>query len=281
MADDTDEPARLVDTHCHIHEALREVTHTEDSVHKVWQKDGGHDPDVMIQEARKVGVQQLICVGCTVPDSALAVEFVATRPGTWASIGIHPHEAERALRDPESLKAFAALATKPKVVAIGECGLDYFYNHSPKEAQEKILRFQLELAQKHNLPMIFHVRDAFDDFWPIFDDFKNIRGVIHSFTATKKELEQILSRGLHVGLNGIMTFTKNPAQLEAAKAVPLDRLLLETDAPFLTPVPFRGKVCQSKHVRLTAEFLAQLRGESLESLARSSTSNATALFSLE
>lgn len=272
----------LTDTHCHIHEALRDTKHTEDSVHKVWKRDGKvHDPDVMITEARAVGVNKLICVGCTVEDSALAVEFVQDRPGTWASIGIHPHEASRYINDQAAKQTFAALATHQKVIAVGECGLDYFYQHSSKKDQAAILRFQIELALRHNLPMIFHVREAFEDFWPIFDEYTGIRGVIHSFTATEKELEQVLSRGLYVGLNGIMTFTKNPAQLAAAKAVPLDRLLLETDAPFLTPMPDRGKICESKHVRLTAEFLAQLREESLEELAHNSSANATALFSLE
>ena len=128
--------------------------------------------------------------------------------------------------------------------------------------------------------MIFHVREAFEDFWPIFDEFKGVRGVIHSFTATQKELDDILSRGLYVGLNGIMTFTKQDAQLAAAKAVPLDRLVLETDAPFLTPAPYRGTICEPKHVRITAEFLADLRGESLAAIADATTHNARKLFDL-
>ncbi|HSX07576.1 MAG TPA: TatD family hydrolase [Candidatus Saccharimonadales bacterium] len=272
----------LIDTHCHIHEALRSVTDADENVHDAWRRDGKvRDPDVMIAEAKEAGVSKMLCIGCTLADSALAVEFVQSRPEAWASIGIHPHEARHYVNDPAALKTFAALADKPKVVAVGECGLDYFYTKSTKTDQEKILRYQIELALKHNLPMAFHVREAFGDFWPIFDDYRGIRGVIHSFTATERELEQILARGLYVGLNGIMTFTKRPEQLAAAKAVPLDRLVLETDAPFLTPEPYRGKVCESKHVRLTAEFLAHLRGETLEALAHSSTVNATALFSLE
>ncbi len=272
---------QFVDTHCHIHEALREVSDREDSVYKKWQKGGGRDPDVMIREAAEVGVTKLICVGCTVADSALAVEFAHKRSGIWASIGVHPHAAQHVADNTPALEQFAALATRPKVVAVGECGLDYFYAHSPKLAQEKVLRFQIELALQHDLPMIFHIRDAFDDFWPIFDSYKGVRGVVHSFTAGKIELNEVLARGLYVGLNGIMTFTKNQAQLNAAKAVPSGRLLLETDAPFLTPVPYRGKLCESKHVRLTAEFLAKLRGEPLELLANHSSKNATALFSLE
>jgi len=121
---------------------------------------------------------------------------------------------------------------------------------------------------------------AFDDFWRIFDDYQGIRGVIHSFSASQKELEAILKRNLYVGLNGIMTFTKDEAQLAAAKAVPIDRLLLETDAPFLTPAPERGTICRPKHVRATAEFLAGVRGESLQHIASIPTQNACSLFAL-
>src|SRR5690606_9318752 len=135
-------------------------------------------------------------------------------------------------------------------------------------------------AAEHDLPLIFHVREAFKDFWSIFDDFRGLRGVVHSFTSDKRDLEQILSRGLYVGLNGIMTFTKRTEQLEAAKSVPLDKLVLETDAPFLTPTPFRGKICEPKHVRTVGEFLADLRGEKLEDLAAATTANARKLFKL-
>jgi TatD DNase family protein len=130
------------------------------------------------------------------------------------------------------------------------------------------------------LPLIFHVREAFDDFFSTYDQYKGLRGVVHSFSADTRVLDKILSRGLYIGLNGIMTFTKDQKQLEAAKAVPLNRLLLETDAPYLTPVPFRGKICEPKYVRVTAEFLSHLRGETLEELAAATTRNAAELFKL-
>ena len=166
-------------------------------------------------------------------------------------------------------------------MAIGECGLDYFYEHSPKEAQIQVLRFQLELAQKHNLPLVFHVREAFQDFWPIFDEFPGLRGVVHSFTAGQKELDEIVARGLYVGLNGIVTFMKRPEQLDVIKAVPLENMLLETDAPFLTPVPYRGTICEPKHVRVTAEFLSTLLARPLEEIAAHTTRNAETLFRTE
>jgi TatD DNase family protein len=219
-------------------------------------------------------------VGTTLEDSELAVAFAKERDGIWASIGLHPHEAKSYAGNEQALKRFAALADKPKVVAVGECGLDYYYNHSLPAEQEAILRFQIELALEHDLAMIFHVRDAFDAFWPVFDEYKGVRGVVHSFSATEKELAPILDRGLYVGLNGIATFMKDHNQINAVKAIPIAKLLLETDAPFLTPVPHRGTICEPKHVRVTAEFLASLRGESIEEIAARTTENAQALFGL-
>jgi TatD DNase family protein len=295
----------IVDTHCHIHEIVAEV-HAADkshsgggSMHGRWLKADKTDPDQVIADAAADGVTRLICVGCTVADSALAVDFVQGRPQTWASIGIHPHEAKEYVGDADALVRFAQLATRQKVVAVGECGLDYYYGHSPKADQEKILRFQLELAIQHDLPLIFHVRDAFDDFWPVFDEYQRaasarsgrgvgdnsgrvggLRGVVHSFSATRQELERVLERGLYVGLNGIMTFSKDPAQLAAAKAVPLDRLLIETDAPFLTPAPYRGTICEPKHAAVNLSFIAHLQGKTDQEVAKASTDNARRLFDL-
>jgi len=250
----------FVDTHCHVH-----------------ADDYTLDGLEVMQSATAAGVGRFICVGTDEKDSKLAVKFAQDKPNVWASIGLHPHDAKLGQ---EAFAVITALVEQPKVVAIGECGLDYFYNHSAKQDQITALRFQIELALAHNLPMIFHVRDAFDDFWPIFDSYKGIRGVIHSFTATTVQLEAILARNLYVGLNGIMTFTKDDAQLAAARVVPLEKLLLETDAPFLTPAPLRGKVNEPKNIVLTAEFLSRLRGESIEALGAQTTQNARKLFEL-
>lgn len=285
----------LVDTHCHIHEAqsVQDAFSSDDAVRSKWLDAGKDSADAMLADARTQAVVEVICVGTDAADSAVAVGFVQSRSQVWASIGIHPHEAARYTDDAEALGAFSLLAKQPKVVAVGECGLDYFYNHSSKADQERILRFQIELALAHDLPMIFHVREAFDAFWPIFDSYQAsqanqsdrssehcIRGVVHSFSSHQRDLDEVLARGLYIGLNGIMTFTKNSDQLAAAKAVPLDKLLLETDAPFLTPAPYRGKICEPKHVRVTAEFLAALREESALQLAATTTTNARRLFNL-
>lgn len=268
---------QLVDTHCHIHEALDSMQLGTETRRK-YEKAGMPKPDDIIKRAVDDGVNKMICVGTTLKDSQLAAEFVQTRPNCWASIGIHPHEAKAHLNLADK-KAFAALLDQSEIVAVGECGLDYFYENSPKAEQIELLHFQLALAEKHDLPVIFHVRDAFNDFWPIYDTYK-VRGVIHSFSAGMQELDQILSRNLLVGLNGIMTFTKNVGQLEAAKAVPIDKLLLETDAPFLTPHPYRGTICEPKHIRVTAEFLGDLRKESFAEIAQKTSANAHKLFGI-
>jgi Tat protein secretion system quality control protein TatD with DNase activity len=352
----------LVDTHCHIQDASLELS-GDDSMRALWLRAKRPNPDDMIAYAAGHGVTRLICVGTTVADSRAAVEFVKDRPGTWASVGLHPHEAkagEAALKElrlilgtagpaaeGSSRRAQAALwelratgyfpsasplagmsskaaAAEPgvtplpravpegmfehgkvggdqrrgigggkfgtsqdggfsradKIVAIGECGLDYFYNHSSKPEQERALRSQIELALEHNLPLIFHIRDAFADFWPIFDSYQGLRGVLHSFTDTPENLGKALERGLYIGINGIMTFTKQNWQLEVAKSVPSERLVLETDAPFLTPVPLRGTINEPAHVELIAKFLSELRQQPFEELATITPNNALQLFSI-
>lgn len=269
---------RFIDTHCHIQEIVPE-TQDHDIVQTKWQKGNITDVQQVLMEAQAAGVSDMIVVGCSLQDSRRAVALAASQANCYASIGVHPHEAKDHLSQ-ETLGDFTALASDPSVVAIGECGLDYFYTHSPKADQITVLEHQLQVAQDHALPLIFHVREAFDDFWPVFDNFSDLRGVIHSFTANIAVLDEVLSRGLYVGLNGIMTFTTDEEQLEMAKAVPLNRLLLETDAPFLTPKPFRGTICQPKHVVLTAEFLGNMRGEGVATIADATTRNAISLFKL-
>lgn len=272
---------RLIDTHCHIQSAGR--TEGERSTRELWAKAGDTSVAAIVQRAQTAGVAQMICVGCDLADSQLAVDCVQAHQELYASIGIHPHEAQRHAGQQVKLGEFAALATAPKVVAIGECGLDYFYEHSPKDAQLAVLKFQLELAIEHDLPVIFHVRDAFDDFWPIFEAYPKgaIRGVLHSFTDNLANLHRALAHGLYIGVNGIATFAK-PDSLQRVmyNTIPLGSLLLETDAPFLTPTPYRGTVNEPKHIRTIADFLGTTRGDRLSDIVTATTNNAVELFRL-
>lgn len=247
----------LIDTHCHIHESNYPL-----------------DIGDVLARARHHGVNQMICVGTNEQSSKEAVEFAGNHEHVYAAIGVHPHDTKDGYQGIESLFADS------NVVAVGEIGLDYFYAHSPREVQIQALEVQMQMALDHNKPIIFHVRDAFDDFWPIFDNFAGIRGELHSFTDTKEQLERALARGLYIGVNGISTFTKDEAQKEMFASIPMERLLLETDAPFLTPVPFRGKVNEPAFVRSVAEHHAKIRGLSLDDIAAATTANATALFAL-
>lgn len=267
----------LVDSHCHLHEIETRIT----GVHDRWFADSAErTADMVLAAAQAAGVTRMIVIGTTLADSELAVRFAQAHENVWASIGIHPHEAKYH-QDAATKDRFARLASERKVVAVGECGLDYHYNLSPQDAQADLLRFQIELALAHDLPLSFHVRDAFDDFWQIVERYEGVRGVLHSFTDTLANMQRGVARGLYVGVNGIATFTKSDEQLVIFRTIPQHRILLETDAPYLTPAPFRGKVCEPKHVAVTAEFLAQLRGESPAELAAATTANAQALFKLE
>ena len=269
---------QFVDTHCHIQSAGNPVG--DRSTGEIWAKDQSLTGKTVVEGAVRDGVTKMICVGCDLADSKLAVEFVQQHAETWASIGIHPHEAQHYVNQAALRSDFAALVAANKVVAVGECGLDYFYEHSPKADQIAVLTFQIELAIAHKLPLIFHVREAFDDFWPIFDRYNGIRGVLHSFTDNKVNLDKAIERNLYIGVNGIATFTKNVSQLEVYRAIPLSKLLLETDAPFLTPTPYRGTINQPKRVETIAGYLAKLRDENLDQLASVSTSNAYDLFGI-
>jgi len=272
----------LVDTHCHIQSADNSLG--ERATRELWSKDGGQTGDSLVQAAIESGVTKLICVGCDVSDSQLAIDFAKSRANCWASIGVHPHEAQNYAHNQRRLDQFAALASAPKVVAVGECGLDYFYGHSPRADQVTILKYQIELALAHDLPLIFHVREAFADFWPIFDIYhtsgQKVRGVLHSFTDNQTNLDEALKRGLYIGVNGIATFVKDPAQRAVYRSIPLANLMLETDAPYLTPSPYRGTINGPKHVLTIANFLSDLRSEAVSTLATSTTANAQHLFGI-
>jgi TatD DNase family protein len=188
----------LIDTHCHIHE-----------------DDFLLPTQAVMTCANEAGVTKLICVGTSDVSSKEALIFASEHDNTWASIGVHPHDTKDGYDEIEKLAG-----TSEKIVAVGEIGLDYFYSHSPKEVQLQALEDQIQVALQHNLPIIFHVREAFDDFWPLFDKYPTIRGELHSFTDTKMNLDKALSRGLYIGVNGISTFTKDEAQKAMFDSIP-------------------------------------------------------------
>lgn len=262
---------QLIDTHCHIHD--NEFAPKFDKT-----------PDQIIADANELGIEKFICVGTDLNSSRESVEFCKLNEHCYSSVALHPHEAaDKSIAEIKSdFAEIEKLAIKNKVVAIGECGLDYFY-HSEEDTrikQKEVFRWHIELAQKHDLPLIFHIRDAFEDFFEIIDDYEEIRGVVHSFSAGINEAEGIVNRGLYAGLNGIMTFTKSQTQLDAAKYLPIENIVLETDAPFLTPTPYRGTINEPKHVILITQFLSKLRGESQALLANETTKNAKKLFNI-
>jgi TatD DNase family protein len=250
----------LVDTHAHLHFA-----------------NFAGEVDAVMHRAREAGVTSIINVGVNSADSQEAARLAQAYENVWASVGIHPHEAGEA---EQAIGYLRDLAGGRKVVAIGECGLDYFKSHSSQAEQERALRLQVELAVELGLPLIFHVRDAYADFLRIMKGYEGIAAVVHSFTGEVAEMEQVIGRGWYVALNGIMTFTKDDSQLAAAKQLPLERLLLETDCPFLAPKSQRGKRNEPAQVVEIANFLATLRGETFEQLATASTQNAKRLFKI-
>lgn len=250
----------LIDTHAHLHFELY-----QDSL------------DEVMARALEAGVEKIVTVGIDERDSRLAVLLAGRYENVFASVGLHPHEAKNG--EP-ALAKLADLAGSPNVVAIGECGLDYYRNLSEKSDQEKAFRYQVELALRLDKSLIFHVRDAFEDFFRIIGDYPEARGVVHSFSSDQATAEKLVEKGFYIGLNGIMTFTKDQAQLEAARSIPNEKLVLETDAPFLSPAPNRGKTNEPASIKEIAKFLADLRSVGIDELSAQTTANASSILGL-
>ena len=250
----------IVDTHCHIHDSEFYLENREEAY----------------RASRDAGVT-MVCVGTNVQSSQEAVDFCASHEGCYPVVGVHPHDTDGA-----DVAAIRRMIEKHRdaIVGIGEIGLDYFYTHSSREVQQAALRKQLQMAVDFDLPVSFHVREAFDDFWPIFDEFKGVRGVLHSFTDTQENLNKALERGLYIGVNGISTFTKQPAQQELFRDLPLESILLETDAPFLTPKPFRGKMNIPAYVELVVAHQSEVKGISEDEIRQVTTVNAEKVFGI-
>lgn len=250
----------IIDTHCHIHDSEFYFDNREEAY----------------QASREAGVV-MMCIGTNVQSSKEALEFSRTHEACYPVVGIHPHDTKD--NDVADIRLLVE-QNREAIVGIGEIGLDYFYSHSPREVQLEALRAQLEIARDFALPVSFHVREAFDDFWPLLDEFPEITGVLHSFTDTQANLNEAIKRGLYIGVNGISTFTKDAAQQQLFKEVALGNIILETDAPFLTPKPFRGKMNLPAYVGRVAEHQAMLKNVSPTDVIRTTTANAEGIFGI-
>lgn len=235
-------------------------------------------PEETLAKARSAGVSRIITIGTEPSDHQIVLD-IAQRlfPAVSCTLGVHPHQG--AVWNDEVAKFIDANVTRPEVVAVGEIGLDYHYNQSPQAEQREAFRRQLDLAAKHHMPVQIHTRDAEADTVEILKDYKGrVTGVIHCFTGSAWLGEQCLNLGFNLSFSGVVTF-KNAQELrETCQRTPLDRLHVETDAPFLTPVPLRGQKNTPAFVTHTADFVAQLHGVSREQLDEQTNANARQVF---
>jgi len=254
---------RLIDSHCHLNYAG--LAERQDEV---------------LANARARGVTGFLNISTRQSEWGDVISASERNPDVWATVGVHPHEADK---HPDLGAAALVEATShPRVIAIGECGLDYFYDNSERAAQKERFEAHIEAARESGLPLVVHTRDAEDDTAEILGRAVReggVTGVLHCFTGTADLARKVLDLGFYISLSGIVTF-KNAKELqETASWLPSDRTLVETDSPFLAPVPHRGQICEPAFVADTAAFVAELRGEDPESLAEETTANFFRLFS--
>ncbi|MBX7054675.1 MAG: TatD family hydrolase [Pyrinomonadaceae bacterium] len=259
----------LIDSHCHIDgEAF----------------DG--DRDDVVQRARDAGVAAMLNIGTGNPhtdDFRRAVAVAERYDNVYASVGVHPHDA-KLYDDTAEQHLIELVRSSPKVIAWGEVGLDYYYDHSPRDVQRDVFRRQIRTARKLDLPIIIHSRDADDETVEILTEecsYEGFRGIMHCFGGTPEMAKALMDVGFLISFAGNVTFKKAENLRDAARVVPLDRLLVETDCPFLTPVPFRGKRNEPSFVVHTANFLADLYGVEIETIAENTTRNFLNFFRLE
>lgn len=253
----------LIDSHCHLeYKGLIE------------------EQGAVLDRARASGIHGFLNISTKQSEWDQVVETAARESDVWASVGIHPHEADQ--HADLEVDALRRATRHPKVIAIGETGLDYYYDKSDRAVQQRLFRSHIEVARETGLPVIIHTRDAEDDTAAILEDELgkgDFPALIHCFTASSEFGKKVLDLGLTISLSGIVTF-KNAKELqEIAAELPKDRILVETDSPFLAPVPHRGKTCEPAFVQNTAQFIADLRGTTMEELAETTTQNFFKLFS--
>ena len=253
----------LFDTHAHLH-----------------FPDFADDLADVLARARAAGLRRMLTVGTNPETSRAAIALAAREPDVWASVGVHPHDAEMA--DDEALREIERLAQAPRVVAIGEIGLDFFRDLSPRPAQERAFRAQIEIARRAGRPVLVHCRDAHAETLAILTEHRvgELGGIMHCFSGDVEIARRCLDAGLLISLAGPVTYPKARGLPDVARFVPGDRLVVETDCPYLPPQPFRGKRNEPAHVALTAARVAELRGEPLAALAPRLSENARALLGI-
>lgn len=250
----------MIDTHCHL-----------------TYKPLADDVEGVLARARAAGITGCITIGTTIDDSRRAIAVAEQYDNVACTVGVHPSHAHE--EPPDVAKPLADLVSHRKVVAVGETGLDYFHTTEHVDRQRAVFIEQLRLAQATQKPVVIHSREAVDDTLAIMGGFPDIRAVFHCFTGTADEAKRILDRGYYLGFTGPVTYKKNDELREVVKLVPDDRLLVETDAPYLSPEPVRGKrPCEPAYTMHTARKVAEVRGVSIEALDRITTENCQALF---
>ena len=237
------------------------------------------DRDEVVARALAAGVSLIVNIGADMASSARSVALAEKYPGIYAAVGMHPHDSQDMKEN--DYRQLEQWANHPKVVAIGEIGLDYHYDLSPRPVQKEVFLRQLDLARKTGKPFIIHEREAHADMLDIIRNAaRGLNGVFHCFSGSVETAREYLKMGFYISVAGPVTFPKSVKTKEVAKAVPLDRLLVETDSPYLTPQPFRGKRNEPAYVRLVAEEIANLRDISLAELAEATTANVRRLFNI-
>lgn len=236
------------------------------------------DRDELLSSLFEGSVSHIIGCGCDLKSSLKTIAMAERYPKLFSAIGVHPHEA--ADTTDEDLAKIAALYTHEKVVAVGEIGLDYHYDFSPRDRQIEVFTQQIKLANELDLPVIIHDREAHEDTLNILRELRP-KGVVHCFSGSREMAEEIVKLGLYIGLGGAVTFKNARRPIEVAEYLPLERLLLETDAPYMTPVPFRGKRCDSAHIAYTAEKIAEVKGIDVQELIDICSENAKRLFGIK
>lgn len=234
-----------------------------------------------IERAKELGVTEMAVVGFDTPTIDKSLELSRDHPDIYSIIGWHPTEAGSYTKEIET--RLQELLPTPKVVALGEIGLDYYWMEDPKEVQDRVFRRQIAIAKEMKLPISIHMRDAIEDTYQVLKEegVQDIGGIMHSYSGDSEWMKRFLDLGMHISFSGVVSFKKAVEVQEAAQIVPLDRMLVETDAPYLAPVPYRGKRNEPGYTRYVVEKIAELREMSWEELAQQTTKNAHQLFRIE